>query len=141
MISLAVRIGGPAVPAILEKLTDPRWYFVRNLCFILGEIGIRRAAPGLVRMLSHPEPRVKKEAVLSLGKLKAPESTNALGKILLSEGFLFSSKDESLRMDAASALFRIGGTEALGYLHRGKTSRRAPVREHCASLLRTLAAR
>jgi len=141
MVSLAVRIGGPAVPAILEKLTDPRWYFVRNLCFILGEIGFRGAAPGLVRALSHTDPRVKKEAVLSLGKLKAPESMHALGRILLSEGLIFSSKEDSLRMDAASALFRIGGTEALGYLHRGKTSRRALVREHCAALLRTLAAK
>ena len=141
MISLVVRIGLPAVPAMMEKLTDPRWYFVRNLCFILGEIGSRRTAPGLVNALSHTDSRVKKEAILALGKLKAPESTQALGRILLSEGLLSSSKEDSLRMDAASSLFRIGGTEALGYLHRGKASRRAAVRDHCTTLLRTLAAK
>ena len=138
LISLAVRMGVPASSAILEKLTDPRWYFVRNLCFVLGEIGFRGAVPGLVRMLQHADPRVRKEAVLALGKLKAPEATHALGRILLSGGLLFFSKEDSLRMDAASALFRIGGTEALGYLHRGKTSRRTTVRGHCTALLRTL---
>ncbi len=126
------------MPAILEKLTDPRWYFVRNLCFILGEIGFRGAAPGLVRVLQHTDSRVRKEAVLALGKLKAPEATHVLGKMLLSEGLLSTSKEDSLRMDVASALFRIGGTEALGYLHRGKSSRRTPVREHCTALLRIL---
>ncbi len=138
IISLAIRIGVPGLPAILEKLTDPRWYFVRNLCFILGEIGFRGAAPGLVRVLQHTDSRVRKEAVLALGKLKAPEATHVLGKMLLSEGLLSTSKEDSLRMDVASALFRIGGTEALGYLHRGKSSRRTPVREHCTALLRIL---
>jgi hypothetical protein len=141
LISVAVRMGMPAAPAILERLSHPRWYFVRNLCFILGEIGFRPAAPGLLRVLQHADPRVKREAILALGKIKAPEATHPLGKLLLSEGFLSSSKEDSLRVDAANALFRIGGTEALGYLHGGKSSRRKPVRDHCAGLLRTMGSR
>lgn len=138
LLSLAVRMGPAAGPAILERLADPRWYFVRNLCILLGEIGYRDAAKGLVRALDHADPRVKKEAILALGKIKLPETAPSLGKILLAETIFSSSKEDSLRRDSASALFRIGGTESLGYLHRGKDSRRAAVREHCSSLLRSL---
>jgi hypothetical protein len=138
LLSLAARMGPAAGPAILERLADPRWYFVRNLCILLGEIGYRDAAKGLVRALDHPDPRVKKEAILALGKLKIPETAPSLGKILLAETIFSSPKVDALRRDAASALFRIGGTESLGYLHRGKESRRAAVREHCSVLLRSL---
>jgi HEAT repeat protein len=138
LLSLAARMGPAAGPAILERLADPRWYFVRNLCILLGEIGYRDAAKGLVHALDHSDPRVKKEAILALGKLKIPETAPSLGKILLTETIFSSPKVDALRRDAASALFRIGGTESLGYLHRGKESRRAAVREHCSALLRSL---
>ncbi len=138
LLSLAARMGAAAGPAILERMFDPRWYFVRNLCILLGEIGYRDGAKGLVRALDHSDPRVKKEAILALGKLKIPETAPSLGKILLAETIFASSREDSLRRDAASALFRIGGTESLGYLHRGKESRRAAVREHCSALLRSL---
>jgi hypothetical protein len=141
LLSLAVRMGAAAAPAILERLVDPRWYFVRNLCFLLGEIGCRDAAQDLVRILDHPDPRVKKEAIQALGKLKLPETASSLGKILLAETIFSSSREDSLRRDAASALFRIGGTESFGYLHRGKESRRAAVRDHCSVLLRSLGGR
>lgn len=138
LLSLAARMGRAAGPAIVERLSHPRWYFVRNLCVLLGEIGYREAAPGLVQAVEHPDPRVKREAILALGKLGVPETIPVLGKILLAESLFSSSKEDSLRRDAANALFRIGGTESLGYLHRGKVSRRAAVREHCSALLRSL---
>ncbi|MBF8259209.1 MAG: HEAT repeat protein, partial [Actinobacteria bacterium] len=39
LLSLLVRIGEPAVPSIARRLQDFPWFFLRNLCFILGEIG------------------------------------------------------------------------------------------------------
>jgi len=138
MLSLLVRIGEPAVPAIVQRLRDQPWYFLRNLCFILGEIGASATVPGLVRMLSHKENRVRREAIQALGKLRAtdPDAVSALGKILLSDTLFGASREEQVRIDAGTALFRIGGTEALSHLHRGKSARRAAVREHCESLLR-----
>jgi hypothetical protein len=137
LVSLAVRIGVEAVPAIQERLSHPRWYFVRNLCHILGEIGFRGAVYGLARVLDHDDPRVRKEAIQALGKLKAPQAVPFLGKILVAETLFSSQKEESLRLEAATALFRIGGTDAVGYLHQGKSSRKAAVREHCSTLLRS----
>jgi hypothetical protein len=138
LLSLLVRIGEPAVPSIVRRLQDLPWYFLRNLCFILGEIGASATVPGLVRMLSHKENRVRREAIQALGKLRStdPDAVSALGKILLSEPLFGASKEEQVRIDAGTALFRIGGTEALSYLHRGKGARRSAVREHCEGLLR-----
>lgn len=138
LLFLLVRIGEPAVPSIVRRLQDLPWYFLRNLCFILGEIGASATVPGLVRMLSHKENRVRREAIQALGKLRAtdPDGVSALGKILLSESLFGASREEPVRIDAGTALFRIGGTEALSYLHRGKSARRSAVREHCGALLR-----
>jgi len=138
LLSLLVRIGEPAVPSIVERLQDLPWYFLRNLCFILGEIGASATVPGLVRMLSNKEHRVRREAIHALGKLRTtdPDAVSALGRILLTESLFAAPKEEPVRIDAASALSRIGGAEALSCLHRGKSSRRAAVREHCEALLR-----
>jgi hypothetical protein len=139
LLTLLVRIGEPAVPFILERLHDLPWYFLRNLCLLLGEIGVPATVPGLVRMVSHKEHRVRREAIQALGKLRAtdPDAVSALGRILQTESLFPSPKEDPIRIDAASALSRIGGAEALSYLHRGKMSRRAAVREHCDALLRT----
>jgi len=139
LLSLLIRIGEPAVPAIAARLQDLPWFFLRNLCFILGEIGASGTVPGLVRMLAHKEQRVRREAIQALGKLRTtdPDAVSALGKILLAETLFASGKEEPVRIDAASALARIGRAEALSFLHRGKASRRAAVREHCQALLRT----
>jgi hypothetical protein len=81
---------------------------------------------------------VRKEAILSLGQLRAKESVSFLGKILLHETFLQSGKEETLRIDAANAIFRCGGTRGVALLHRGAESHRGKVRDHCAALLGTL---
>jgi hypothetical protein len=140
LLSLLVRIGEPAVPEIVARLRDYPWYFLRNLCFILGEIGASGTVPGLVRMLAHKEHRVRREAVQALGKIRRvdPDAVSALGRILLTETLFAAPKEEPVRIDAASALSRIGGAEAVSYLHRGKASRRTAVREHCQALLRTM---
>ena len=138
LLAMLVRIGEPAVPFVAERLKDLPWYFLRNLCYILGEIGAANTVPGLVRMLAHKDQRVRREAILALGKIRSPDpdAVYALGKILLSEPLFASGKEEPVRIDAASSLSRIGGAEALSYLHRGKSCRRTAVRDHCGALLR-----
>jgi len=141
LLSLAFRFDAEATPAIRGKLDEPHWYFVRNLCLILGRICDLSVVPDLVRMLDHQDLRVRKETILSLGRLQATESVPFLGKILLHETLLQSAREESLRIDAANAIFRCGGTRAVALLHRGTECNRAKVREHCATLLGTLRAK
>ncbi|MBP2685948.1 MAG: HEAT-like repeat-containing protein [Deltaproteobacteria bacterium] len=135
LLSLAFRFDAEAVPAIRGKLDDPHWYFVRNLCLVLGRIGDPSAVPDLVRLLDHQDLRVRKEAILALGQLRATESVPFLGKILFHETLLQTAREESLRIDAANAIFRCGSTRGVALLHRGTECKRTKVREHCASLL------
>jgi len=138
LLKLAVTLGTTVVPAALDRMAHPKWYFVRNLCIILGEIGDRRAVDSLMQVVSHPDHRVRREAIHALGKLEASEAIPALGRILAEESFFASKRDDQLRIDAASALYRIGGTEAIGYLHQAKGSRRKAVRSQCKELLHSL---
>ncbi|RJP19928.1 MAG: HEAT repeat domain-containing protein [Deltaproteobacteria bacterium] len=141
LLSLAFRFDRRAIPAIRERLGNPQWYYVRNLCLILGQIGGPEVSPDLIRLLDHDDPRVRREAIQALGKLRAQDAVPSLGKILLHETLLPSAREESLRIEAATALFRCGGTKGVSYLHRGAGSRRAKVRAHCATLIRTLETR
>lgn len=137
LLRLIPRLGKEAVPAILERMGEGKWYFLRNLCLILGEIGDRRAVGALLAAGEHPDHRVKREAIQALGKTGAPEAIASLGRILAEEGRFTVIREDSLRIDAASALYRIGGAEALAFLHRGAASRRPAVRDHCEGLLRS----
>jgi len=134
LLKMAVHLGPSAMPFLRDRLAHPKWYFVRNICYIMGEIRDRQAVPGLLGATKHADRRVRREAIVALGKLRIPEVVPPIGKILL-EGNLFSSaEDDSVRIAAANALFMIGGTEATSYLHRGSRSIRVPVREYCKQL-------
>lgn len=139
LLSLVIRLGTAAVAPILARLDHSRWFYVRNLCLILGEIGDPEGVPALVRMLSHGDAKVRREAVQSLGKIRKPDpdAIAALGKTLLHAPLFSSSREDSVRIGAAIALSRIGGTEATAILHIGKSSRKKAVREQCEALLRT----
>lgn len=138
LLRLSVRLGAAGVPEMIQRLSHPKWFFVRNLCILLGDIGDRRALPGLLNAVSHDDSRVKREALQAIGKLGAQEAVPSLGETLLEERFFASAKEDQVRIDAASALYRIGGAEALAFLHRGKRARRSSVRGHCEELLRSL---
>jgi HEAT repeat protein len=66
---LLAHLGESAVAPILPMLNDSRWYIVRNLAAILGDIGSSEAVPELAKCLRHPDIRVAKEAVRSLAKI------------------------------------------------------------------------
>ena len=139
LLSLLLSLGERAVPSILSRIDGQRWFFLRNLCFLLGEIGAPAGIPPLVGMLSAREPKLRREAVQALGKIRLPDpdAIAALGRTLLHEPFFSSSREDPVRIDAAIALSRIGGTEATAFLHIGKSLKKKAVREQCESLLRT----
>jgi hypothetical protein len=138
LIKFLARLGPAIVPDAGNRMSHPKWYFVRNLCTILGDVGDRQALEPLMQAISHREHRVKREAIMAIGKLGAPEAVPELGKILLEEGFFSSKKTDQTRIDAASALYRIGGSEAIAFLQRGAKARRFAVRSHCEGLLRSV---
>jgi hypothetical protein len=138
LIKFLSRLGPAIIPDAGRRMSHPKWYFVRNLCTILGDIGDRQALEPVMEALSHGDHRVKREAILAIGKLGAPEAVPELGEILLTEGFFSSKKIDQTRIDAASALYRIGGSEAIAFLQRGSKARRVAVRSHCNGLLTSM---
>ena len=66
-------------PSLLEPwLADRRWYVVRNVVFILGQIGGAEAAELLRIAAVHPDTRVRREVVKSLGGVSRTERTPVL---------------------------------------------------------------
>ena len=122
MVEIIARIGRPAVPAILDNLNDARWYVVRNMVTILGNLGIPDLAPNIAASLSHPDIRVKKEAIKGLSKLSHPSAVTALGELcffpeetiaLLATAALSLKKEE----EAVTTLSRRAVQKKLFYPH------------------------
>ncbi len=77
-----VRIGGPAVPSLCSFLMDSRWYVVRSMLAILGDIGSSDCIGRLHTVIYHEEARVRKEAVRCLTKIGGSEAVNLLLEVL-----------------------------------------------------------
>lgn len=61
-------------PDLFEPwVTDSRWYVVRNVVFILGQIGGSRAVPMLRIAAHHPDVRVRRAVVHALGAVTLAE--------------------------------------------------------------------
>jgi HEAT repeat protein len=82
LTSLLAGLGGAAVPVILKMMQDKRWYIVRNLCAILGDIGMPEAVPELLACVQHSDIRVSKEAIRSLAKIGGREAEAAIIAVL-----------------------------------------------------------
>ena len=117
ILEIVTRIGRPAVPAILENLGDPRWYMVRNMITVLGNLGMPDLAPHVAATLSHPDLRVKKEAIKALSRTPHPSALSAL-----CEFCFFPEETVALTATAALALKR--EPDAVVALYRRATAKR-----------------
>ena len=106
---LITKLGEPAVPSLLAMLGDSRWYIVRSLATILGDIGSPAAIPGLQKSLLHADSRVGKEAIRSLAKIGGKDAENAIISIL-------RDNNPSLLPQALASLGGMKSKKALGDL-------------------------
>jgi len=86
-----------AIDLVGNYVYDDRWYVVRNVALVLGRVNRPRAITFLKKAVRHDDPRVRREAIRSLGTM-ANEETD---EILLS---LLDDPDESLRIQACRAM-------------------------------------
>ena len=75
-------LGVAAMEAARSKLSDERWYMVRNACAILGELGDPEITTQLRSALRHPDERVQRAAVTSIVKCKGPGRAAAFAEAL-----------------------------------------------------------
>jgi hypothetical protein len=77
-----VAIGPPAIEPAAAMLRDERWYVVRNMVSVLGELRASETVPALKRPLYHQDGRVRREAVRALMKIGGDPAQSMLIRIL-----------------------------------------------------------
>ncbi len=70
------------VEVLIERLSDPRWYVVRNILYVLGRIGHQGVERALGEALYHADVRVRREAVRALAGIDSPTSRAYLNSAL-----------------------------------------------------------
>jgi hypothetical protein len=75
-------LGVAALEAARRRLSDERWYVVRNACTVLGELGDPEITTQLRSALRHPDDRVQRAAVTSIMKCKGPGHAAAFAEAL-----------------------------------------------------------
>jgi HEAT repeat protein len=77
-----VSLGSAAIAPTLAMLRDERWYVVRNMVAILGELRCADCLTELKKPLYHDDVRVRKEAVRALMKIGGEQAESALIPLL-----------------------------------------------------------
>ncbi|MEZ4648002.1 MAG: HEAT repeat domain-containing protein [Candidatus Eisenbacteria bacterium] len=108
LIDLLVERCKTSWTALLPILSDSRWYLVRNIVLILGQVGNRVIAPSLHRVVKHSDHRVRKEALIALDKLDPGRAVSDLKDAL-------RDSESRVRVVAAQTLAK-RGSEAAGTL-------------------------
>ena len=85
------------VEVLIERLSDTRWYVIRNIVYVLGRIAHQGVERALDRALHHEDVRVRKEAVRALGNIESPTSRAYLVSA-------FRDTDAGVRIQAAMTL-------------------------------------
>lgn len=122
ILNVCTRGEGIPVSYIAPLLSDPRWYVVRNMVFVLGSLGNRESLPHLERALDHPDERVRREAVRAIGSSGGPRSAYLLRSCL-------ADPAPSVRVLAARSLPRTKQDDAAVALLNQVTSRDFQTRE------------
>jgi HEAT repeat protein len=72
LVEVVRSVGPISLPALIDALTSPAWFLVRNALTLLSDIGNTDCIPAILPLLGHPEPRVRRTAVRALWKLGGP---------------------------------------------------------------------
>jgi HEAT repeat protein len=83
--------------ALIERLKDPTWYVVRNIIFVLRNIGDNAVLDDILRMSKHDHPRVRLEVVKALVNFKSVKALQALKDY-------FDDSDSTVRMSAIAGI-------------------------------------
>jgi HEAT repeat protein len=73
LLRMLSRIGPAAIELALQRLTDDRWFVVRNACKLLAELKDPYLIEHVSPLLSHTDERVQKAAVLAINETRLPE--------------------------------------------------------------------
>jgi hypothetical protein len=98
IMHLIIDAGQRAIPLVRERIRkDEPWYYLRNMAYILGQIGNEESAGSLQQLLSHENEKLKHEALKSISKTGGSRR----GKLLLGA---LTGADEKFKLKIIEAL-------------------------------------
>jgi hypothetical protein len=110
LVRMLSAMGDAALPEIQKHLRDQRWFFVRNLVWIIGEIGEPRFARYLGLIADHDDLRVRQEVIKALAKLGGTKAAEFLVEAL-------EDPDEGIQLIAIRGIGRSGVSPPVPELH------------------------
>ncbi len=125
-----IEIGKEASSALMESLEEDDTSLHRRLCYILGEIGEKRAEKLLLKCLKDKEEEIQCSAAVALGKIGSLAALDNL--IMIMEG------EEETREAARSALILLGKAfshEVIGSVRQLLNSQNIFMREDTLKIL------
>jgi len=105
LVTLLKEMGKGSSKPFLSRLEDPRWFLVRNVVGILGDIGDPSAMPALARVATHGDPRVRRELIRTLTRLETDDSREMIVAAL-------NDEDRGVQITAVGALASVKGRRA-----------------------------
>jgi hypothetical protein len=81
LVSLIVQLSSGHAQSVASRLTDPRWYVVRNAVTILYRSNGSEVVPYLVEASLHPHPAVRREVIRGLVAVGGEEAVPALRRL------------------------------------------------------------
>lgn len=107
LVSLLKEMEQAGSPAFTARLKDPRWFLVRNVVHILGEVGDPSVLGELSEVGKHPDARVRKELVRAYMRIGGDRCEELILGML-------ADADRSIRVAAVNALPATKGRLAAG---------------------------
>jgi HEAT repeat protein len=95
--------------ALLEYVTDPRWYLVRNVVYVLRLMKEKQVTARLEHLTVHEDLRVRTEVIHCLAEIGGEEAQVAMARFL-------NDSEKSLRILAAKKLGQSGGSRAVSLI-------------------------
>ncbi|MFI5312452.1 MAG: HEAT repeat domain-containing protein, partial [Gemmatimonadales bacterium] len=83
--------------SLIQMLSDPRWYVVRQAAEFLGEVGAQDGERALADLLRHADERVRRAAARALGRIDSAFTLDALARAV-------SDDDARVRLEAVAAV-------------------------------------
>ncbi|MDT8433663.1 MAG: HEAT repeat domain-containing protein [Anaerosomatales bacterium] len=82
LVDLISSVARDHIAEVGDRITDARWYFVRNVVSILGSTHHADALPYLDRTVRHADARVRRESIRALAGIADSRSPGLLGPAL-----------------------------------------------------------
>jgi HEAT repeat protein len=105
LLDLVKDLGKNHITLLGERLSDDRWYFVRNIVSILGESQTDQALAYLLKVMNHKDVRIRQEVVKGLITIGGKKAAGLLVKFL-------KDRNADIQMMAVRGLAEFKGIDA-----------------------------